>query len=151
MALRDRGWRWWLRSVALGAAGLLVAIQLVPYGRDHSNPPVVAEPQWDSARTRELAVAACFDCHSNETKWPWYSNVAPISWKIQSGVDSGRDELNYSEFIAGGEHFAKSAEAVREGEMPPGDYKILHSAARLSAAEKQELIDGLIATFGDRG
>lgn len=110
---------------------------------------MVAEPAWDSPRTRELAVAACFDCHSNETKWRWHSNIAPVSWKVQSGVDSGRDELNYSESRAGGEHFAKSAEAVREREMPPGDYTILHPGARLSATEKQELIDGLVATFGD--
>jgi hypothetical protein len=151
MDRRGRGWRWWLRAAALSAAGLAVLIQLLPYGRDHGNPPVVAEPLWDSARTRELAVAACFDCHSNETKWPWYSNIAPISWKIQSGVDSGRDELNYSDFDAANEHFADSAQSVRDGEMPPGDYKLLHAGARLSAAEKQELIDGLVATFGDGG
>ncbi|MDH3729686.1 MAG: heme-binding domain-containing protein [Acidimicrobiia bacterium] len=147
----NRGWRWWAKRAAIGAAGLMVAIQLVPYGRDHSNPAVVSEPDWDSARTRELAAAACFDCHSNEVNWPWYSNIAPISWKIQSGVDSGRDELNYSEYDPNEEHFAESAESVRDGEMPPGDYLILHPGARLSASEKQELIDGLVATFGDEG
>lgn len=134
--------------VALSAAGLLVLVQLVPYGRDHSNPPVVAEPPWDSPRTRELAAASCFDCHSNEVNWPWYSHIAPISWKIQSGVDEGRDELNYSEYDPNEEHFAESAESVKSGEMPPGDYLLLHPGARLSASEKQELIDGFIATFG---
>jgi mono/diheme cytochrome c family protein len=134
----------------LGIFVLLIAIQLVPYGRDHANPPVVAEPAWDSARTRELAAAACFDCHSNETRWPWYTNIAPISWSIQSEVESGRDELNYSEYDASNEHFAESAHSVREGEMPPGKYLLLHSEARLSDGEKQELIDGLIATLGDR-
>ena len=75
-----------------------VAIQLVPYGRDHDNPPVLADAPWDSARTRELAVRACFDCHSNETHWPWYSNIAPISWLTQNNVKEGRDELNFSEW-----------------------------------------------------
>ena len=147
MVDRAKGWRW-LGRIGLGAIALLVAIQLVPYGRDHTNPPVVVEPAWDSPRTRQLAAAACFDCHSNETTWPWYSNIAPISWKIQSGVESGRDEVNYSEFDPAEEHFAESAETVRDGEMPPGDYLLLHPDARLSDAEEQELIDGLVATFG---
>jgi hypothetical protein len=59
------------------------------YGRDHSNPPVRIEPRWDRARTRELAVRACFDCHSNQTRWPWYSHVAPISWLVQHDVEEG--------------------------------------------------------------
>ena len=62
----------------LAVVALALLIQLVPYGRAHTNPPVVAEPNWDSPQTRELAVRACFDCHSNETTWPWYSNIAPI-------------------------------------------------------------------------
>jgi mono/diheme cytochrome c family protein len=133
----------------LAALGVLTLIQAVPYGRDHTNPPVVAEPAWDSARTRELAAVACFDCHSNETRWPWYSNVAPLSWSIQSEVDGGRDELNYSEFDPAEDHFAESAKSVRDGEMPPGKYLLLHPDARLSSAEEQELIGGLVATFGD--
>ncbi len=68
---------------------VLVLIQVVPYGRDHANPPVRAEPAWNSARTRELAVRACFDCHSNETIWPWYSNLAPASWLVQRDVKKG--------------------------------------------------------------
>lgn len=72
-------------------------IQLVPYGRDHDNPPVTQAPEWDSVRTEQLAVDACYDCHSNETEWPWYTNIAPMSWLIQRDVDGGREELNFSE------------------------------------------------------
>ena len=61
---------------------VVVGIQLIPYGRNHTNPPVVTEPQWDSPRTRELFTRACADCHSNETVWPWYSNLAPMSWLV---------------------------------------------------------------------
>ena len=64
------------------AVGGFLLIQLVPFGRDHTNPPVVQEPNWDSPATRELAQRACFDCHSNETVWPWYSNIAPVSWLV---------------------------------------------------------------------
>lgn len=127
---------------------VLVLAQLVPYGRSHANPPVLAEPAWDASVTRDLAVRACFDCHSNETSWPWYSNVAPASWVTQNHVDEGRERLNYSEF--GTRHFeaGDSAESVSEGDMPLRDYTLIHSAARLTDAEKQQLIDGLTATFG---
>jgi hypothetical protein len=127
--------------------GLLAVAQAVPYGRSHDNPPVLAEPQWDSPRTRELAVRACFDCHSNETTWPWYSNVAPVSWLVQSDVDEGRDRLNFSEWNRPQEG-SEAAEIVQEGEMPPFQYKILHGSARLSDREKAELVAGLRATFG---
>ena len=69
---------WLLRGFVIVIVGFL-AIQLVPYGRTHTNPPVTAEPAWDSPQTRALAVRACFDCHSNETVWPWYTSIAPIS------------------------------------------------------------------------
>ena len=59
-------------------------IQFVPYGRDHDNPEVTNTVAWDSPRTAELFDPACADCHSNETDWPWYSNVAPVSWLVQS-------------------------------------------------------------------
>ena len=82
------------RSLGLGALAVLavlVAIQFVPYGRAHDNPPPVQEPRWDSARTRALAEVACFTCHSNETRWPWYSHIAPASWLVQRDVEQGRE------------------------------------------------------------
>ncbi|MCX7782465.1 MAG: heme-binding domain-containing protein, partial [Meiothermus sp.] len=82
---------------SIGALALvLLAIQLVPYGRDHQNPPVVAEPPWDSPQTRALFVRACADCHSNQTRWPWYSHIAPVSWLVQRDVEEGRSKLNLS-------------------------------------------------------
>jgi mono/diheme cytochrome c family protein len=126
---------------------LLAVAQLVPYGRDHDNPPVAAEPAWDSPATRELARRACFDCHSNETRWPWYSNIAPLSWLIQRDVDEGRDELNWSEWGPDQEG-DESAETLIEGSMPPDSYSLLHPEARLSAQEIDALVAGLVATFG---
>jgi hypothetical protein len=137
-----------IRYVLIGLGALFLLIQLVPYGRDHENPPVTGEPDWDSPRTLELARTACFDCHSNETEWPWYSNIAPVSWLVYRDVVDGRESLNWSEWDRVQEEAGESAETVREGEMPPSIYTITHRDARLSDAEEADLIGGLEATFG---
>lgn len=139
-----RIWLW------LGAAGVVVmsAIQLVPYGHDRSNPPVTQEPPWDRPQTRALAARACFDCHSNETVWPWYSRVAPLSWLIQRDVDEGRRALNYSEWDRGQREAPESAKSVRSAEMPPWFYTLPRPHARLTPPERAMLIAGLEATFG---
>jgi len=123
-------------------------IQLVPYGRDHTNPPVTSEPAWDSAQTKALAQRACFDCHSNETVWPWYSSIAPGSWLIYRDVVRGRSRMNFSEWpaIGGGGLMARAAQKVEQGKMPPMRYRLAHSGARLSDAEKQQLIAGFKAS-----
>ncbi len=146
--------RLWLRtvfSVVTSAVVVGLLIQLVPYGRDHSLAAVTGEPQWDSPRTRELAQRACFDCHSNEVDWPWYSYVAPVSWSVQSHVDKGRHELNYSEWDRRPKEGHESAKTVRNGSMPPFYYEVTHPSARLSTSEQEELIRGFEATFGTGG
>ncbi|MCP4086869.1 MAG: cytochrome C [Actinomycetia bacterium] len=138
------------RHLALTAAAVFVLIQLVPYGRSHANPPVTGEPQWANDETRELMVRACFDCHSNEVVWPWYSNVAPLSWAVQRHVDEGRDEVNYSEFDQDQGEADDTIETILDGEMPPGYYTRfgLHSAGDLTDEEIDILVDGLRATPG---
>lgn len=141
------GWKRIVRLSLLGLLGLLVLIQFVPYGRDHSNPPVTAEPQWDSPRTRELAAGSCFDCHSNLTAWRWYSNVAPLSWLIQRDIDEGRQVLNFTEWDRSQGGLGEIGEVVVGGEMPPIQYTLIHPGAKLSDAERQALVDGLRATL----
>ena len=133
--------------IGLAILALLVLAQLVPYGRAHDNPPVTGEPKWDSARTAQLVADACNDCHSNLTDWKWYSNVAPASWLVQRDVDEGREKLNFSEWDKFQEGTGEAAETVEEGEMPPLQYKLLHSSARLSDSEKQDLANGLRRTL----
>ena len=119
-------------------------IQLVPVQR--TNPPILKEPNWDSPETRALAARACFDCHSNETKWPWYAYVAPASWLVSKDTIEGRRELNFSEWRS----TARISEITREissGKMPESKYLILHPDARLTDAEKQALIAGLTRTL----
>ena len=137
-----------LRYGLIGVAALFLLIQLVPYGRDHSNPPITGEPDWDSPRTLELAQGACFDCHSNESEWPWYSNIAPVSWLVYRDVVEGREALNWSEWDREQEEAGEAAETVEEGEMPPRIFTITHPEARLSESEKAELALGLVETFG---
>jgi heme-binding protein len=129
---------------------LILVIQVVPYGRNHSNPPVQSEPPWDRPETRALARRACFDCHSNETVWPGYASIAPLSWFIQHDVDEGREKLNFSEWQRPQKESHEAAKTVREGEMPPRIYTALHPEARLSAEERSALIRGLEATTGSR-
>lgn len=137
-----------LRWTGLVVLGLLIVMQFLPYGRNHSNPPVRQEPAWDSPQTAALARRACFDCHSNQTVWPWYSNIAPVSWLVLRDVDEGRSKLNFSEWDLPQKDAEEAAEQVQKGEMPPWFYLPAHPQARLSTQEKQALIRGLQATTG---
>ena len=133
----------------LAVIAVLVLIQAIPYGRTYTNPPVVREPTWDSPATRAIAKRACFDCHSNETIWPWYSRIAPVSWLVRYDVDEGRSELNFSEWQNGarkGERPDKISKEIGKGEMPPFVYLPTHPDARLSDADTRRLVDGLNAT-----
>jgi hypothetical protein len=138
-----------LRRVVVALVVLLLVAQAVPYGRDHENPPVTGEPSWNSPRTEALVRHFCFDCHSNETRWPWYSHVAPISWLVQSDVEEGRQHLNFSQMDKGARHARDAAEQVEEGEMPPWQYTFGRSDRQMSAKEKKDLVAGLKATFSD--
>lgn len=132
-------------------AGLLVALQLVPYGRDHTNPPGRQALAWDAESTRDLAKRACFDCHSNETRWPWYSSIAPVSWRVQHNVREGREKLNFTALDPVGEMMSEAAEeapeVVTKGKMPPPDYLLMHPEAWLSSADRRALASGLEATL----
>ena len=139
-----------LRVVA-GVIVAFAAIQLIPYGRNHTNPPVTGEPKWNNAQTRDLSKRACFDCHSNETTWPWYSHVAPVSWLVQHDVDSGRRHLNFSEWNRPQRHAKDAAEQVRKGDMPPWYFLPTHPEARLSETERNQLIEGLTTTMPAAG
>jgi hypothetical protein len=123
-------------------------MQIVPYGRARSNPSVVVEPAWDSPRTRELAKRACFDCHSNETSWPWYAKVAPMSWVMQRDVDVARSVMNFSDWTHPYDLSQEAGATVIRRDMPPHKYKLLHGHAHLTDDETIELARGLAATFG---
>jgi mono/diheme cytochrome c family protein len=136
-----------LLFLVAGLAVAFMAIQLVPYGRPTPNPPVRREPNWDSSRTRELAARACFDCHSNQTRHPWYSYVAPVSWLVNSDIEGARSKMNLSEWDLPQREAMAAVEQIEKGNMPLPFYVPLHPEARLSDEERQALINGIEATF----
>jgi hypothetical protein len=130
--------RRWIIVLALVVLGGLVTIQFVPI--DTSNPPVTGDVP-SSAAVKAVLRRACYDCHSNETEWPWYSRIAPISWWVARDVRKGRAELNFSTWDQYStkqrvKKLKETSETVAEGEMPPWFYLPAHRDARLSAEDR---------------
>ena len=129
--------------IVVGGIILFGLIQLIPFGHDHVNPAVVSEPNWSNSQARALVKEHCFQCHSNETEWPWYSNIAPASWLIQLDVIEGRGKFNFSDWNNNPGELDEIAEAINEGEMPPVQYWIFHPNSRLNSQQKQDLINAI--------
>ena len=115
----------WLRWLSWALIAF-VAVQFIPFGHTYTNPPVIAEPHWNSPQTRALFVRACFDCHSNQTTWPWYSHVAPVSWLVERDVLDGRRHLNFTQWNQPQPHAQDVAAQVRGGGMPLWFYLPMH-------------------------
>jgi Haem-binding domain len=141
------------------ALGLFLAIQLIRPGM--TNPPVTAAQDIQNvvnppAEVMTMLRKTCYDCHSNETKWPWYSQIAPVSWWTANHVAEGREKLNFSTFGQlsvqdRSEALGEAAEAITEGEMPMSSYLWIHTEARLSPTEKQTLLTWLNANGEGEG
>jgi hypothetical protein len=139
-----------VRRVLGGAAALGLLIQLVPFGREHANPPVRQVAPWPDERTRALATRACFDCHSNLTHWAWYTSVAPISWAVQRDVYAAREKMNFTEWDRS-QQIEKAPELVLSGEMPLPLFLLTHPEARLTQDERRLLAQGLEALAETEG
>ena len=138
-----------LRWTGITVAAVFILIQFDQPNR--SNPPVdqtmtIAAQAVFAPPISRLVTTACFDCHSNETRWPWYSYVAPVSWLMADDVASGRRHLNFSEWGK----YPKSKrvlklgqiyEQVSKGDMPIQKYLYIHSDARLTAADRDSITD----------
>jgi mono/diheme cytochrome c family protein len=130
-----------MTRVVLVAAGLLLVMQLVPL--DRSNPAVTAEVDAPEA-ARAVLRRACYDCHSHETRWPWYAYVAPVSFLVAHDVGEAREHLNFSTWDRYTPEKARKKideilEEIEEGEMPLFYYVWMHSAARLSSADREAI------------
>lgn len=131
------------RTVLVAGVGLLVAIQLVRFER--TNPPVTGEIDAP-ADVKAVLRRACYDCHSNETVWPWYSQVAPPSWLLHRDVVVGRKHLNFSEWasLPADKQAKKLREIKKEvasGDMPMPIYLPLHPSAKLTPADAKLVTD----------
>ena len=129
-------------KIGLGALAVLAVLQA--FRVEHTNPPVTADLQAPLA-VKEVLRRACYDCHSNETRWPWYSYVAPTSWLLHYDVAAGRQALNFSDWAAfspaeQSKQRGEIVESIGEGEMPPW-YVPMHPSARLSDADRSTIED----------
>ncbi|HEX8409986.1 MAG TPA: heme-binding domain-containing protein [Thermoanaerobaculia bacterium] len=135
----------WLKRIAVVLAVMFVAAQFVR--PDMTNPPVDPKVEYRApAHIQPILDRSCNDCHSNRTRWPWYSQITPVSWWLKDHIDEGRHELSFSEF---GTYSPKKAahkmeevcEVVKKGEMPLREYVWGHPSARLSEADKHALCE----------
>lgn len=134
------------KIITLSIIALIIILQLVPI--DRKNPPVESQVSWDSQTTKDLFYRACADCHSHETKWPWYSYIAPISYVVAYDVNAGRKHFNIS--LNGEDERDEAASEVKRGTMPMPIYLPMHPEAKLTDTEKSQLIEGLKKTFGEK-
>jgi cytochrome c551/c552 len=132
------------KAALVSLAILFAIIQLIPVVR--SNPPGASDPDAPAA-IAGLLKRACYDCHSNETRWPWYSFIAPASWLVSHHVAEARRRLNFSEWEeyasdpdTASHKLAQIADQVASGKMAPWYYRAMHRDARLNPAERQALI-----------
>ncbi len=145
--MKRRDWQF-LRGFVLFSLLAFGLLQLWP--RNQTNPPIVSVPNWDSEQTAELVYRACYDCHSHETRWPWYTNIVPVSSLLEHDVAAGREVLNFSDLEAGcctEDQIERMAAIVGRDQMPPPYYVLLHPEAQLTSEERGKLIYGLIATM----
>jgi hypothetical protein len=132
-----------LRLFLIVLLAAIVVAQFVPVTRD--NPPV--ESDFDGTlAVKQVLEKSCYDCHSNETIWPWYSYVAPVSWLVASDVSEARQVFSFSDWGSmSPEKQARIAEAawdeVEKGDMPLSQYLLMHSDAKLTDADKAILHD----------
>lgn len=137
-----------VKKIALALVAILIIIQF--FRIDKTNPEVIAENDFIQMVQPEENIQAilrtsCYDCHSNETNYPWYTNIAPVSWWVKDHINDGRKHLNFSEWGTYKEKrqnhkLEECYEEVEEGEMPMESYLIMHGEAKLSADQKNELV-----------
>lgn len=138
----------WLKYIGALLLGVLFVMQFFPI--DKTNPPFEEADDFISIESPPTAIAtmikdACYDCHSNRTKYPWYTSIAPLSWWIQGHIDHGRGEMNFSEW---GQYddgkrkhkLEECSEKTEATEMPLLSYIIAHPEARLSTEERADLV-----------
>jgi len=139
----------WLFVAALVVFVLMQCVQPA-----HTNPPVKSDFIAATAPPPPIAAifrTACYDCHSYETRWPWYSHVAPVSWDLVRDVNYGRDNLNLSEWPTNEparmiKKLGTMADDIESGDMPLSKYTLIHRDARLTPAQRKDLEDWLNAT-----
>jgi len=139
------------KIILWGVAGLALIFILIQFVQPaHTNPPVKSDFLMAVKAPENIAAmyhAACYDCHSDETRWPWYSHVAPMSWQIAQDVNEGREALNLSEWPSlpksAWKRMENMSDLIDSGEMPLKKYTLIHKDAQLTADQRKQLTDWL--------
>ena len=138
-----------IKKIGIGLIAIIIVMQF--FRIDKTNPPVDATldlvyVEQTSAEVKAILKTSCYDCHTNESIYPWYTNVAPVSWWVKKHINEARDELNFSEWgsysLRRKDHkLDEVVEMIEEAEMPLPSYLIAHGDAKLSAEQKALLIN----------
>jgi hypothetical protein len=136
--------------ILLAAVALLALLQLVPVRRTNpeATAPIDAPPE-----VARIIEAKCYDCHSNETRWPFYAYVAPVSWFVVHDVSEGREHLNFSEWAGYSDRkqrrlIEEICEEIADGNMPLRSYRLIHPGARVTDAQLETLRGWAESRFG---
>jgi heme-binding protein len=138
-----------LKIILYSLGAILIVMQF--FRIDKTNPPV--DPTLDMMNAvqapneiKQIIKTSCYDCHSNESTYPWYTNVAPVSWWVKGHINEAREEMNFSEWgsftLKRKDHkLEELVEEIDEKEMPLTSYLILHGEAKLSSEQRSQLIN----------
>jgi hypothetical protein len=135
----------------LGGAALLGVVALQFSNPAHTNPAIIPGHDMMASnapppRVAALLKSACYDCHSSETKWPWYSYVAPLSWPLVGHVNDARESFSFSEWPHDSPQRAhkkwnRIADAIEAKEMPLPSYLWIHRESRLTAQQREQVVE----------
>lgn len=138
-----------MKKILLALIGAFLVLQF--FGIDKTNPPIDKNSDFLTLKktpenVAQLVKSACYDCHSNETVYPWYAKVQPFGWFLKDHIDEGRRELNFSTFASyeprrQAKKLDEAAEQIENGGMPLESYTLIHKEAKLTAEQKKLLTD----------
>lgn len=138
-----------VKKIIIGLVALLILLQFIPNELPEvriDNPHDFLANNDVPAEIESMLRASCYDCHSNETRYPWYSYVAPVSWLVRRDTWMGREHLNFSDWNSFekadmAEAYYELAEEVEDGQMPMKIYPIMHADAKLSDEQRQAIVN----------
>jgi len=137
-----------LKKIAIALLIVFVGIQFISTSRNQSNDLLdtdITKSYPVSEKIVKIFKTSCYDCHSNNTNYPWYSKIQPVAWVLEDHIKEGKKELNFSEFGSYSKRRKKSklksiASQIEDGEMPLFSYTLLHGNAKLSREDKEEIL-----------
>ena len=136
------------KKILIALLGVFIIIQFIKPAKNQSSavtPDDIFANFQAADSTKQLIRTACYDCHSNNTVYPWYAEIQPVAWWLADHVNEGKSELNFSEFASykpkkADHKLEEVIEMIQEGEMPLKSYTLIHGNAKLSEAQKTGII-----------